>query len=319
MVVVYFRALVLHTLFFLLLLRIFSIGGFSGVYTPDTGGSKSAEDFAASFLVSKQRFLDSYDAIHKATNMAGVSFAVVRKKSRSAETANYQTLMSRDYLDLAVEHLSTTSNFIPNYDDSIFRIYDERIVSTSLALQHIALAQKSHETERRQKETLALLVYSSISFSRVGSSPSLQSQIRKGFFTATFWSVYRYFPHIVVFVASDHDRQFIEDMQLPAWRVTQLEVPLNEKKQTVLLPRMSLEHAIHMLQTAPTDEWQDFNYVYFSEGDQILHMRHAGSLFDAIDNSDGSFLLVPHRMQVLLLYTTSHHCLPNCIPLHTTT
>ena len=267
--------------------------GFSGVYKPDTDGSGQAEDFAASFLISKSRFVESYKALHGAKNMAGVSFAVVRYRPRNTK---YRSLMSRDYFDLMVEHLSTTSNFIPRGNEPIFRVYNMRMKQTVMRLKEIATQRPRWEEDSRLNQTVAILVYSSISFSR-GQSP-MQSKARKGFFEATFWSVYRYFPHIAVYVASDHDNQYIKESKLPAWQLQQLDVPL-ENNKTILLPRLSLEHMLHALERTPQPAGSPtLNYVYFSEGDQILHMRHAGGLFDSIDNSDGRFLLVPHRMQV---------------------
>ena len=271
---------------------------FSGVYKPNIEESKQAEDFAAAFLVSKKRFIEAYPGIHGATNMAGVSFGVTRLKIMNPR---YLTLMSRDYFDFLVEHLSATSNYVPHRNESLLAVYNNRIRSTAERLKVIAL--KWYATDRgvdlRQNETVALLVYSSVAFlyALVGGHRPIQSVIREGFIAATFWSVYRYFPNVVMFVASDKDRRTIEEMQLPLWKLVQLEVPLNERNQTILLPRMSLEQTIRRFQQQD-EEWKRFRYVYFSEGDQILHMRHISGMFDPIDNSDGTYVMVPHRMQV---------------------
>lgn len=274
---------------------------FSGVYKPDTDGSGQAEDFAASFLISKSRFIDSFPAIHGAKNMAGVSFAVVRFKPHNVL---YRSLMSRDYFDFLVEHLSTTSNFIPKGNEMVFRVYTMRLKQTVARLKDIATTKPRWDADKRLNQTMVVLVYSSISFSR--KQNAFQSKIRRAFFEATFWSLYRYTPFITIYVASDFDRATIRKVGLPAWRLTQLEVPLDERNRTVLLPRYSLEHAVKQLETDRIVS-KKFKYVYFSEGDQILHMRHATGLFDTIDNSDGRFLLVPHRMQTMPLARTLRH------------
>ena len=167
---------------------------FSGVYAPDTKGSGQAEDFAASFFISEKQFVESFSTIHSATNMAGVSFAVVRRRS-------LQTLMSRDYFDLMVEHLSTTSNQLPH--KSLFSVYNSKMRKTAQRLKELATRRplwgsSSAETDPRLNQTVAVLVYSSITFSRAQSP--LQSKIREWFFAATFWSVYRYFKHVAVYV-----------------------------------------------------------------------------------------------------------------------
>jgi len=122
--------------------------------------------------------------------------------------------------------------------------------------------------------------------------------IRKYFFESTFWSVFRYIPNVCVFVASERDRNEVMEMRLPLWtgQPIQLEVPLDVKNRTVLLPKMSLEHSLKQMLIDPL--WMPFQYVYYSEGDQILHLRHSTDLYNVIDESGGSFVLVPHRMQV---------------------
>ena len=75
-----------------------------------------------------------------------------------------------------------------------------------------------------------------------------------------------------------------------------LQVPLDVKNRTVLLPKMSLEYSLKQMLSDPL--WSSYQYVYYSEGDQILHLRHSTELYDVIDASGGSFVLVPHRMQV---------------------
>lgn len=276
---------------------------FSGVYTPDLLGSGQAEDFAAAWLISKWRFLASEGSIHASSNMAGVSFAVVRNKYHKECKEKCHTIMSRDYLDFLVEHLSSTSNQVPNSNEHIFRIFNTRMRLNAKNLKAVALVPQSRAFhDNRLNQTVALLVYSSITFSKpqeVG-----QSKIRRSFFEATFWGIYRYVPNVVVFVASDKDRMCIERMQLPHWQLIHMhDVPVDVKNRTISLPRYSLDWAIHNFKENQLG-WENFNYVFFSEGDQILHWRHFKGVYDALDNSDGRFAMVPHRMQTLPLAKT---------------
>ena len=266
---------------------------FSGIYHPDLEGS--TEDFAAAFLVSRKRLIDSYPSIHNATYMAGVSFAVTR---HNAENKRNQVLLSRDYFDFFVEHLSTTSNFIPNGNEQIFRIYNMRLWRTSAKLKNFAINRPAWKNEPRLKKSLVVIPYSSISFQR--AQTKMQTKIRMGFIAATFWSVYRYIPNIVIYVASDKDRIAVEKMQLPFYQIHQLEVPVDHQNKTTLLPRYSLEHSIQKLKTNTDGKWGEFQYVYFTEGDQILHMRHATEIFDLVYNMGGMVAIVPHRMQASL-------------------
>ena len=76
-----------------------------------------------------------------------------------------------------------------------------------------------HEMDDRLSKTIAIIIYSSISFSRSRtiSTHKYHVNIRKYFFEATFWSVFRYIPNVSVFVASDRDRQEVMEMKLPLW------------------------------------------------------------------------------------------------------
>ena len=45
-------------------------------------------------------------------------------------------------------------------------------------------------------------------------------------------------------------------------------------------------------------KWKEFNYVYYTENDQILHMRMHRTLHEFMKSTEGQFMMVPHRMQV---------------------
>lgn len=304
-----------------------SAGRFSGLYSANTKMTGSAEDFAAAWLISKERFLASKQFIDSSSNMAGVSFAITRARCQGC-----YTMLSRDYFDFLVEHLSTTSNQIPYSHSQTFSVYYQRIQNVVLELKKVATDRT--ESDKRLKETIAVLIYSSITFSR--PQANVQAGIREPYFEATFWSVYRYIPNIIVFVASDRDRIAVEEMYLPALEIKQLEVPLDHKNRTVALPRLSLGWvdtqlrmstnegelpiALQDLQGPPVGPaqrrvkqskrmmneqivpWSDYKYVFFSEGDQILHWRQAGGFYDTVDAGQGKIVIVPHRMQVRFIF-----------------
>eukprot|EP00428_Durinskia_dybowskii_P068923 CAMPEP_0170392262 /NCGR_PEP_ID=MMETSP0117_2-20130122/20098_1 /TAXON_ID=400756 /ORGANISM="Durinskia baltica, Strain CSIRO CS-38" /LENGTH=405 /DNA_ID=CAMNT_0010648387 /DNA_START=321 /DNA_END=1538 /DNA_ORIENTATION=- len=241
-------------------------------------------------------------------------------------------MLTRDYFDLLVEHLSTTSNQIPHSNKEVFQVYYDRIVNVVNQLK--AIAYDNPQSDPRLKQTLAILIYSSITFSR--PQANVQASIRDPFFQATFWSVYRYIPNIIVFVATDSDRLDVERMQLPAIEVKQLNVPRDHKNRTVALPRYSLAWIDANLRSGSVDildkegsgknnnfesdpspnsvtmssnqgstwTWGQFKYVFFSEGDQILHMRQSSGIYDMVDHGQGKVVVVPHRMQTLPLMQT---------------
>ncbi len=127
----------------------------------------------------------------------------------------------------------------------------------------------------------------------------IQWTVRPAYFQATFWSVHRYIKDIAVFVATQKDADSINEWQLPYKFLTILkDTPLDFKNRTNMLPRDSLLHMMGLMRNESSSV-AAYQYVYYSEGDQVLHMREAEVLYDAIDDSGGTFVVVPQRMQTL--------------------
>jgi hypothetical protein len=132
---------------------------FSGIYYSDYRKTSAAEDFSAAWLMSKNRFNISIHEIKKSTNMAGVSFAATRNKCK-----NCIPVLTRDYFDFLVEQLSTTSNQIPFSYAPVFKVYENRMKLISMNLRSIGYDRKEHST--RLDQTIAILIYSSVTFSK---------------------------------------------------------------------------------------------------------------------------------------------------------
>eukprot|EP01034_Spumella_vulgaris_P025124 gene25124-31543_t len=156
----------------------------------------------------------------------------------------------------------------------------------------------------RLEQTIGIIVYSSRS---VASEPTLfQKRSRKYFLLSTFWSLYRYFPHVAIFVESVEDFQQVNQLGLPVWSVIRIPPVENEKfhllKHSLLYAMESMNKnstGDETTEQSKTKVWSSFQYVYFTEGDQILHMRSASDMFNAVDYNDGFTMLLPHRMQTL--------------------
>lgn len=268
---------------------------FSGVYRPDI--TQSACDFSAAWLLSKERLLIAEGPLKKAENMAGATFAVVRHKTDKT----YSSIVTRDYFDFFVEHLSSTSNQIPHSNLAVMAEQTNKLNRTAELLQHDFFKQQKSDV--RLDQTLAILVFSSMAFS-VPKEIRQHSDIRVAYFTSTFYSVYRYFGNVCIFVGNERDRQILIDAHIPAWDITVIDVPLDARNYTTALPRDTILHIIERFKD-PTKyrRLSKVRYVYFSEGDQILHMRHIKELYNLIDESKGKFVIVPHRMNVSMVYS----------------
>ncbi len=267
---------------------------FSGAYRPEI--KLIANDFSAAWLVTKSQLLIAEASIRRAQNMAGATFAVVRHRV----DRTYTSVMTRDYFDFFVEHLSSMSNQIPHSNIAIMQEQTKKLNQTAELLQHELFYQ--YKQDKRLDQTLGILVFSSLAFS-VPKNIQQHSDIRIAFFTTTFYSLYRYYRHIIVYVGNEKDRQMVANMKIPAWEVKVLQVPLDAKNYTTALPRESIVDALVSLKEG-SPRYQQFQYVYYSEGDQLLHMRHIKDIYNLMDESNGKFSIVPHRMNVSRQCTT---------------
>ena len=144
-----------------------------------------------------------------------------------------------------------------------------------------------------------------IPFATVGQvegGHALVPQIRTAFFEQTFWSIYRYFPHIVISVTRKRDLDFLKTLHLPLFDIFVSVVNDDPKgnyahnvKQALLMAHDNLLN---------NNSWSNFKYLYYSEGDLVLHMRKQEQLLNLIASSAANkeeFFLAPHRMQVSVI------------------
>jgi hypothetical protein len=286
-----------------------SVAKFSGVYKPNL--QLNMEDYTASFLVSRRRFLDS-DILLRTVDVRnggeGVSISMIRRDNDGCERCNQ--VMSRDFLDFMVEHMSSTTNFMEEMSNDTTPF----MLNLQKHSKKLRTFTPLRSTDIRLHQTIGIVVYSSRS---VAAEQSLfQKRSRKYFLLSTFWSVHRYFPHVSIFVESEEDFQQVSQMGLPVWAI--IRIPPVEGVRFHLLQHAllyAMEHMRHednkpTATSSPSSSnetrsgrapgWSTFQYVYFTEGDQILHMRSAADIFDVVDFNEGFTMMLPHRMQVLL-------------------
>ena len=291
---------------------------FSGFYVPNT--NIASEDYAGAWLVSKSRLLYSIPHITEAGNNDDVTFhstrysdmcRVIYKKYiiiytsisliftsiyffHYFENKACATLLTRDYFDFFVEHLSAATNTLPSENDAIFAAISKKIRRKVTTMKSFGMYSARDD---RMNRTLAHIVYSS----NPGSADPnhFQLNIRKSFFEATFWSIYRYFPHMVVYVETPEDEILLRKSGLPILSIERIETHEKDGRAPLLLKDSILSTA-DKLRDAKSSKWAAFDYVFYTEADHILQMRHVSDLFHMIDGSLGNYLVVPHRMQVAI-------------------
>ena len=226
--------------------------------------------------------------------------------------------MTRDYFDFMVEHQSSTTNNAPG-NIEVTDILQKRMKRNVGSIHRKAVRKQEQgglcdgrPCGDRGDRTVAIMVFSTNSASDGGRSDEIQRDIRSYFFQTTFWSIYMHFSHIVIYVGSDKDHNILKEMKLPIYDSFDLTPKLEEQAKLKWdgegvppaptkqhLPKYSLLHTIDQLVHNST--WESFKYVYYTEGDLILHMRQPQHIFNMIDNSETYFLAVPHRMQTIPL------------------
>lgn len=134
-----------------------------------------------------------------------------------------------------------------------------------------------------------------------------QVKVRLLFFQATFWSVLRAFPKIVVTVATVQDLETLNAMQLPVWRTVDMSGIFNasaaiRKPGSVhFLPKESLLFLVARLSDKKAPHFAAFDYIYYTEADHVLQIRSTDQTYDAIDASRGRYAVSPHRMQTIAM------------------
>jgi len=288
----------------------------SGLYRPDT--SRALEHYAGAWLVSRRRLLDSKRRVQLIKTLEGASFSV---SGMAAHQDPRITLMTRDYFDFSVQHLSSTTNQLPwNSPPDFLKVILEQTEGIVERLRARAESPKGHPTHvsplsddrRRTEQTVALIPFCNRAASvdaklETDWNNQFQSQVRLLFFQATFWSVYRVFPKIVVTVGTDDDLATLLEMELPVWRTINMKAlfnasaPIRAPGSVHFLPKESLLFMMDKLQDAKAEHFSKFQYVYYSEADHVLQLRAADQLYNAIDASQGRWALAPHRLQTIAM------------------
>mmetsp|Transcript_434 Transcript_434/g.826 ORF Transcript_434/g.826 Transcript_434/m.826 type:complete len:309 (+) Transcript_434:20-946(+) len=280
----------------------------SGVYSPNRN-----ELYAGAFLISKSRLLQSENNIRAASYPESIVLNVVLKNCH-----NCRTLLTRDYLDFCIEHLSSSSNVV-GYLPKSEQIEAMKYYSKNMA-QNVEDIRDSVILSRRSNFTLSSLTIAMIPFSEGIANPGGREEevnfhhrlIRRSYFQATFYSLYRYFSRVVVYVSSAHDKALVLQWGLPYYALIDLSDTLSdvsldkyfffdpEKKNPRPLSQLLPKYALLDLISKLRNEWSGFQYIYYTEGDQVLHMRKQRALYHMMNVTSGVVMFTPHRMQVNL-------------------
>lgn len=268
---------------------------FSGLYNPDL--QYNYEVYSAAWLIPRATFLSKSERIKDMFLLEQSSLWVLLENDDAQEARN--VVLTRDFLDYFVEHLSSTTNIIRT-NSQLERFHLRNTIKKSNVLRRHAL-NINHAPEHRpfSSDTIAIIAFSTNRAFAQGKKESTPERMkvlqdtRYAFFEATFWSVYRYIPHIAVAISGTDELKRLRKAHLPIHHIFMIP---NASQPTWTLPKQSILHLASMLRT--NTSWNHFRYVYFTECDQILHMRAQRHLHDFLEGTEGLFMTIPHRMQV---------------------
>lgn len=278
-----------------------SMSRHSGLYS---GVNKEA--YGGAFLIGKAHLQDSQAILE------GASYPedIINRVLWSGRSIN---LLTRDYFDFFTEHLSAYSNIIGASFDMKFQkpLLDQlnmNLANLSQVLKNHSLSLISNQRGDRLLRTICVIPFSDKMANLDGMFDDLEkmhSSNRRNYFLATFYSVWRYFPNVVVYVATTREKEIVLDWKLPLFDIIDMSTVLatvppqkyfRNRPLSQLLPKYALLDMVVRLRDEA--KWDAFSYVYYTEGDQILHLRKIRQLYGVIDASNNTVAIVPHRMQV---------------------
>lgn len=272
---------------------------YSGLYIPNT--TFTAENYAGSWMLSRLKFFNAQSLFENVVHLEHISLYV----TSNIIDPKCEALMTRDFLDFHVEHLSSTSNFVLGND--ITNDLIEKMQHRVAALQKKALLAAydgERPDPRRLHNTVVIIPFhlSRVQKREEGTIDTNEdATLRILFFKATFWATYHHFRHVVVGVSSKEHLRRVHSFGLPIFAVLDMSSDFYYQDVGILdgrtLPKFLLLRVINIMKVHP--DWQQFRFVYYTEADQVLYARDLPYIYDAIDKNRPHHVVVPHRMQVI--------------------
>lgn len=287
------------------------------------------ESYGAAWLTTKSRFLTLSQHPYK-TAMRGsfsnwtlanvhwgkpdsmeVGSELVLKGGRGA-------LRTVDALEFSVEHLSGYSKFLRHDQkkdgtdwttQEMIRILKERINEMQTTRTTIELSSLD-QLRRLADRVLVVLpfhaatgaaIFGGVNTQFRGKTGDSYTATRRYFLQATLMSLSPLFNKIAVFVENQQDYDYCRSLQGQGFNLMEINL-LDDIPDNRFLPEATVyEVERRMVQLGGTSHsipYGDFEYVYFSEADQILRLRphQLGALLAAAANSTINAVVTPHRL-----------------------
>lgn len=249
------------------------------------------EAYGASYLTTRQHLLEQYtDLPLNWVNCELASFMMMTPKRSLKANHTGQIIQSLDVLDFSAIHLSAYERLTRRKHYKKF-FKKKNSVNTVEVMEDSTISLKKRisnnihiETSPELKKTLAVMPFLGTG---MGSGHSILVN-RYKYLHACFWSIYSEIPNIVVGVSSQVDYDYCKNESgLPFY-----DVILNKD-----LPRGSSNPVSTVQQVKKRFQSGEYNfdYMFFTESDQILLMRKSAEMFKIL-KMHPRYVIIPHRL-----------------------
>ena len=204
-------------------------------------------------------------------------------------------MQTLDVLDFSVIHLSTFERGFRRNQKKLWPTYKNdaqrkvfwgniSVVKSTAEFLTESSSQEKHDWLPEAKRTVVIMPFLG---GAMGAGHSVLSN-RYVYLVACFWSIYKYIPNIIVSVASEADVE---------WAKNKSGMPFYDVFHMKGLPKSA---ALPVATTQETrrrilDGRLDFDYIFYTESDQILLWRDPSHLYDYL-RVYPEHMLLPHRL-----------------------
>ena len=238
----------------------------------DTG-----EAYGAAYLITKEHLLyqsTGYNLSHVNCEMG--SFIMMNGRANPEKNVNGSVVQTLDVLDFSMIHLSWYERLqsrhlwrdkkVPGVDPL------QAIAETSDFLEKKSQSAHNHSLPLAVPELNRTVFIMPWLGSDHGAGHSKISN-RLLYLKTCFWSLYEEYPYIVAVVKTERDQLFLKfESNLPFYDI----VWVPNLPKSASLPVATVQAAKAKL----ADGAWDFDYVFFTESDQLLMIRHHHVLYD---------------------------------------
>lgn len=254
------------------------------------------EAYSASYLIHIEHLLYQHIAYNLTwVNCEMGSFIMMRNNiDPNRDDINSTVLQTLDILDFSVIHLSAYERLQRRWHHSIKKYMNigsiDNVINTISILQNRSLeTQTIKKINNYMKDTLVIMPW--LGYDMGAGHSKLGNRVH--YLHACFWSFYRYYDHIIVYVKSNQDYNYIRNESgLPFYDV----IHLYNLPKSASLPVATIQQTKERI---INNTWNyTFQYIFFTESDQILLFRHNGIMKVIYEhlNKYHRQLLLPHRL-----------------------